>query len=940
MSQPRSFPRLSVVLVAAALAFTGASASAQTSKEKAARFYEDALTRFEKKDIPGTIIQLKNALQADKTLLPVQLLLGRALMMDGQAVAAEVAITEALRLGVDRAEVVVTLGQSLLAQGKHQQLLEQPRMAPAGLPNGVRQQVLLQRVTAYADQGDTANALRTLEEARNIDKNAAEVWTAEIPLRLRNRQYKEALAAADMALKLAPDAAEAHYQKATIAHSRADAATALAGYTKALSLDPNHSEARIARAGLNLDLKRDADAQADIDEARKRSPREPRAAYLRAVLSEKQGDRATAKAALQDVVALLDPVPIEFIRYRPQLMLLNGLAHYALEETGKAKPFLESFYRSQPATPVAKLLGQIYMQEKTPEKTIEVLEAYLRGYPGDGQALTQLAVAHLAKGRPAKAAQLMQDALKAKDAPEYRTALGLSLIQSGDVGAATKELQAAFKKDPRQMQAGMSLIGLHLREGRPQDAVVIADQLVRQQPTNPVVLNLAGVAKAQSGDFAGARRAFESALVADRNLLSAKLGLARIDIATKAFDSAMFRLKELLKADERNTEALYDMAVLQERLGKPDEAQRWLERAAEVSAKNDPAPNYALVELHLRQGRASQALEAAKALLAKLPEDVRALSTYARAQIASGDAAGAKQSLLNASRRAGFDAAQQAEVAALQLDLGDLDNAAYSLDKALSNSPDHLAANVLMTSVEIRHNELAKAEARAKRIVASHAKLPVGYQLLGDIASARGQNGAAADAYRQAHRNRPSSATALSLIKLLSAQGAGNEAKAVADGWLKSNPRDLAVRRALADHLARTGDYRRARTEYETAIKQGTADAELLNNLANVHLQLKDAKAAVSAAEQALAAAPSNPVVIDTLGWALFKDGRFDAALLKLRDARLRAPANPEIRFHLASALAQSGKRAEAREELVNAFRDHPHFPGEAEAKALLETLK
>ena len=63
-------------------------------------------------------------------------------------------------------------------------------------------------------------------------------------------------------------------------------------------------------------------------------------------------------------------------------------------------------------------------------------------------------------------------------------------------------------------------------------------------------------------------------------------------------------------------------------------------------------------------------------------------------------------------------------------------------------------------------------------------------------------------------------------------------------------------------------------------------------------------------------------------------------ALLKLRDARLRAPGNPEIRFHLASALAQSGKRAEAREELINAFRDHPHFPGEAEAKALLEALK
>ena len=123
MRRPASF--LAPILVAALTASAAAPALAQTAKEKAARFYEDAQVRFERKDITGTIVQLKNALQADKTLLPVQLLLGRALMMDGQAVAAEVAITEALRLGVDRAEVAVTLGQSLLAQGKHQQLLEQ-----------------------------------------------------------------------------------------------------------------------------------------------------------------------------------------------------------------------------------------------------------------------------------------------------------------------------------------------------------------------------------------------------------------------------------------------------------------------------------------------------------------------------------------------------------------------------------------------------------------------------------------------------------------------------------------------------------------------------------------------------------------------------------------------------------------------------------------------
>ena len=82
------------------------SLEARAVDSKASRYYEDALVRYEKKDIPGTIIQLKNALQVDKTLLPVQVLLGKALMQNGEVAAAEVAMLEALRLGVNRAEIV------------------------------------------------------------------------------------------------------------------------------------------------------------------------------------------------------------------------------------------------------------------------------------------------------------------------------------------------------------------------------------------------------------------------------------------------------------------------------------------------------------------------------------------------------------------------------------------------------------------------------------------------------------------------------------------------------------------------------------------------------------------------------------------------------------------------------------------------------------------
>ena len=50
---------------------------------KASKYYEDALVRYEKKDVAGAIIQLKNALQIDKSMLPVQMLLGKALLQTG-----------------------------------------------------------------------------------------------------------------------------------------------------------------------------------------------------------------------------------------------------------------------------------------------------------------------------------------------------------------------------------------------------------------------------------------------------------------------------------------------------------------------------------------------------------------------------------------------------------------------------------------------------------------------------------------------------------------------------------------------------------------------------------------------------------------------------------------------------------------------------------------
>lgn len=925
--------------IALGLALTpGAPARAQ-APDKAARYYEDALTRYEKRDHKGAIIQLKNALQVDRNMLPVHVLLGKALLADGDVNAAEVAFNEALRLGVNRAEVVVPLANTVAAQGKPLQLFEQARFATSGLPAATRLQLHLVRAEAASDMGDPRRALEEIAQARSIDPQLPAVWAAEVPVRVRERQFREATAAAERALALAPTQADVLYQAASILHAQGDRRGALAAYDRVLRSDPGHVEGLVARAGLLVDLQQMPQAGADLDALGRVAPKEPRAAYLRALLAERAGDPASARAALGQVTLLLDPVPIDFIRYRPQLLMLNGLAHYGLGEREKAKPYLEEVQKRLGGSPVSKLLAQIYMAESNSDRAVEVLEQYLKRQPGDAQAMTLLASAYMGQGRYAKATNLIQDALRSGDSPELQTALGLSLLGARQGPGAVKALESAFAKDPKQVQAGVTLVGLYLRGGQPAKARAVTERLLEQQPSNPGFYNLNGLAKVALGDRGGARQAFDKALQLDPKFAQASLSLARLDIAGGAYDAARARLEALLQADEKNVEALFEVAVIADRRGQPAESLRWLQKAVDHAPPRELRPLIALVDLQLRQGRPDEALAAARRATSLVNDDLNAVVVLARAQLASGDAAGARSTLSSASRIAGFAPAPQVQIALLQLQANDASGAEYSLGKALSAREDYLPAQALMTEVVILQGDLADAERRARGIAQAHPKRAIGYSLLGQVADKRGQAAVATDAYTRAFRAEPSTETLRRLFHATSAHSGLKAAVPLAQQWLAKNPRDVAVLRDLGDAQVRARNFAAARTAYEAILKVAPEDAGALNNLAGALLVARD-PAALAYAERAVKASPASAAAIDTLGWAAFQAGQTDRALQLLRDARLRDPANPEIRYHLGVVLAKAGKTAEARAELEASLRPGAGFEGRSDAEAALGTLK
>ena len=113
----------------------------------------------------------------------------------------------------------------------------------------------------------------------------------------------------------------------------------------------------------------------------------------------------------------------------------------------------------------------------------------------------------------------------------------------------------------------------------------------------------------------------------------------------------------------------------------------------------------------------------------------------------------------------------------------------------------------------------------------------------------------------------------------------------------------------------------------------------MLNNLAWAYFQSRDARA-VATAEQAHALNRGDHRIADTLGWILVETGDAKRGLTLLEKAAAADPGNGNIRFHYASALAKTGEKKKARDELRRLLSSGAAFDLRKEAVALAEGLK
>ena len=231
---------------------------------RAARYYEDGLERFNKGDVDGAVVQLKNALQQSPDMLQAHVLLGRSLLEQLELPAAEASFDKALALGVSPREIAVYRARLYLSLGRSKAVLQE--ITADGLPTRARVEVLTARARAHAMEGDGQAAAAGFDAAMAADPQSVLPYLDLIPFLLESGRVEVADARlADLA-RLAPNDARTWNLRASISHLRGQLTQALAEYDKDVELEADYVDARIARASIRVDLKR-FDASGDGIEA-------------------------------------------------------------------------------------------------------------------------------------------------------------------------------------------------------------------------------------------------------------------------------------------------------------------------------------------------------------------------------------------------------------------------------------------------------------------------------------------------------------------------------------------------------------------------------------------------------------------------------------------------------------------------------------------------
>lgn len=887
-----------------------------------------------KNDLNAASIQLKNALQEKPDLGEARFLLGKVNLEQGDIGGAVKNLRRAIDAGYQTDEVWGTLARAMVAGGEGEALVKEFDGKTLADPvQNAHVQAILADVRLAKGQRDEAS--QGYQAALASDPKNIRARSGVARLKAIGGDLPGAVAELDQALaqSASPDQAEAYALKASILMALGKSEEAVAALEGAIKIKPAAIGSHFSLVSLLLRQNKPDLARERLARMRKAVGNHPSALYLQAFMDFRDGKLKEAKDGIERVVR----VAPEFLPGR----LLAGSIYLRANEHQQAQANLQKVLEKLPGQALARrMMVASLLATKDVARAEDVLRPMLEPGKNDARIMGLAGQVYLAKGDFDRSSDYFERVvhLDPKNVGAM-TRLGVAKMASGETQEAFDDLEAASKLDEGSVEADIALIMAHLRRGELDKALAVQATLERKQPDNPQTYNLKGGVLLAKKDLSGAKAAFEKALALQPTFLPAVVNLVRIDLAEKRPDDAKKRFESVIAKDSKIAQAYLGLAELQAATGgSPADVEATLKRgiAANTSAV---APKLALVRFYLRTNEPKKALALAQEAQAAAPEDPAGVELLGRSQIASGDTQQGLASLNKLVSLQPNSPAALVELADAQALTKDFASAERSLKKALDLKADLLPAQQRLIALYLRDQREDPALNVARAIQKQRADAGIGFALEGDVRAALQKWPEAVVAYKKAYQLAKNPEVLIKLHATLNRTDASSEADRLAEEWIRTQPKDVAVRGYLAERALAGNKPAEAVKQYEAILKVAPNNALVLNNLAVAAGQVNDARA-LGFAESALKLAPANPAILDTYGMLLVKKGEVTKGLEHIEKARAAAPKALAIRLNLAEAYIKADRKADARRELDGVIAEAKDQSAvKSRAETLLKTL-
>ena len=885
---------------------------------------------LDKRDTNGAIIQLKNALDKNPGSAEARLLLGQTLLQGGDPAAALIQLRKAKAAKAADTQVAPEIARALLALDQGKKLVaEFAEMTLADA--GARADLKSSLAAAYAaqDMFTPARAAATAALEARPDYPAALVVVARIDA--TEGDILGALRRLEVVLARDGGNEQAGRLKGEILLARNDPDAAIAAYRRVLAVSPESVAARTAVIDILIQQSRSADARAELEQLKKVAPRNPETLFLRAQFAfDDQNYPASREITERLLVGMPDNL---------RVLVLACAAEYRMQHTLLAEGLQSRAVKNAPSALVPQqMLAQHYLRAGLPDKAVDVLRPQIESLKPDTTSLLIAGQAYLQAGDGKRAEAVLQRALKSAPADaRARTALAMAQAQRGDPGPAIAELEAVARDDIGT-QSDLALIDARMRIADFPGALRAVDGLERKLPEQALPHALRGRVLARQGDIAGAAASLEKALEKDKGYFPAITDLAAIDLAAGRPERARKRFEDLIKADSADSRARVALAEIDARLGVADTTVTAQLREAVRVDPTRPAPRLSLIDHLLASGNGREALVAAQAAAAALPNDLGISDALGQAQLASGDGAGARSTFKTLASLQPESPLPLIRLAAAFLAAKDIPAAERALRQALVIRPDDLMAQrglALLLTMDQRPEE---GSAIARAIQQRQPGEAFGFALEGELEAGRKHWAAAAAAYRAALQRGSSSDFAIMLHRSLVANGKKAEAESMAARWQSDNPADAVFIHHLGDLASAGKDWPRAEVLYRAVLALQPRNAEAMNNIAWL-LATQHKPGATAMAERALALQPNRASLLDTLALAQESENQLPQAIQTQKRAAELDARSPMLRLRLAQLLVKQGDRSAARKELEALAKLGNAFSGQPQVTAMLNGL-